>query len=302
MSAGASIGSRRRRAVVAIAVAASALAVATPFVEARDWQTIIVYPLGEPSATDTPVQTYQPGVATGVAQPAPPASMPATRPVVLPPGARSIPPWPRPLAEDGRELQLLTAPTLAPRGRATSPIVTGATPEPAAKQAGAAGQGPAPRRRGEPPPEDATAGQQYCFNVADAAADARFAWQQQTIAEIERELEKRVAMLEEKTREYKTWLARREEFANKAQEGLLKIYTRMRPDAAAAQIAAMDEETGAALMTKLDPRAASAIMAEMDPQMAARLSATIAGAARTGDTREQAAANARALQPEPKKQ
>jgi flagellar motility protein MotE (MotC chaperone) len=300
MSAGAGSVSRRRVTGVAVVLAAISVATAAPLVEARDWQTIIVYPLGEPSATDT-VQTYQPGAATGVAQPAPPAPMPATRPVVLPPGARSIPPWPRPLAEDGRELQLLNGGAVVPRGRATSPIVTGTTPEPAAKQA-TGGQAASTRRRGEPPPDDATAGQQYCFNVADAAADARFAWQQQTIAEIERELEKRVAMLEEKTREYKTWLARREEFANKAQEGLLKIYTRMRPDAAAAQIAAMDEETGAALMTKLDPRAASAIMAEMDPQMAARLSATIAGAARTGDTREQAAANARALQSEPKKQ
>ena len=47
----------------------------------------------------------------------------------------------------------------------------------------------------------------------------------------------------------------------------------MRPDAAAQQLAAMDEETAAAVLTKLDPRIASIILNEMDRAQAARLTA-----------------------------
>jgi flagellar motility protein MotE (MotC chaperone) len=230
-----------------------------------------------------------------------------TKPVPMRP---PLPAVTRAAQEDAREVRVLNGP--APGPRPIPVLTTGNNPEPlpasarqpgppaATPAAGAAPQAAAPRRRGEPPPEDAAPGQQYCFNIADAAADARFAWQQKTLLEIEQELEKRVALLEEKTKEYKVWLARREEFVGKAQEGLMKIYARMRPDAAALQIAAMDEETAAALMSKLDARTSSAIMAEMDPQVAARLSGTMAGAARTGDSREQAAANAKALQGERK--
>ena len=59
----------------------------------------------------------------------------------------------------------------------------------------------------------------------------------------------------------------------------MTIYARMQPDAAAAQLVAMDEETAAAVLTKLDPRNASAILNEMDATQAARLTATISGAA-----------------------
>ena len=60
----------------------------------------------------------------------------------------------------------------------------------------------------------------------------------------------------------------------------MRIYARMRPDAAASQLAAMDEETAAAVLTKLNPRNASAILNEMPPARAARLTMTIAGAAK----------------------
>jgi flagellar motility protein MotE (MotC chaperone) len=88
-----------------------------------------------------------------------------------------------------------------------------------------------------------------------------------------------VAQLEEKTAEYQSWLARREEFSRKAQQVVVTIYARMRPDAAAAQLVAMDEEMAAAVLTKLEPRNASLILNEMDAAQAARLTATIGGAA-----------------------
>lgn len=150
------------------------------------------------------------------------------------------------------------------------PASLGASPE----AAGTSGRAELPST---PPSKIA---QQYCINIADAAADARFAWQKKTLAEIEQELDKRIAMLEERTAEYQKWLAQREEFVRKARENLVGIYSRMRPDAAASQLVAMEEETAAAVLTKLDPRNASAILNEMNPAQAARLTAIIAGAAK----------------------
>jgi flagellar motility protein MotE (MotC chaperone) len=122
------------------------------------------------------------------------------------------------------------------------------------------------------------AAQEYCTNIANAAADARFVWQKKVIAEMEQELAKRMTAMEEKAAELQKWLARREEFSKKANETLLRIYARMRPDAAAVQLAALDEETAASLLVRLEPRTASLILNEMEPGQAVRLTATISGA------------------------
>jgi flagellar motility protein MotE (MotC chaperone) len=120
----------------------------------------------------------------------------------------------------------------------------------------------------------------YCANIANPAADARFAWQKKVLADMEQEIVKRIAVLEEKAAEYQKWLARRDEFSKKANETVLRIYARMRPDAAAVQLAALDEETAASVLTKLEPRAASLILNEMESAQAVRLTATISGAAK----------------------
>jgi flagellar motility protein MotE (MotC chaperone) len=127
--------------------------------------------------------------------------------------------------------------------------------------------------------------QQYCVSIADAAADARLAWQAKTLAEMQQEVEKRVARLEEKIAEYRQWVARRDEFSKRAQDNLLNIFSRMRSDAAALQLAVMDEVTAAALLNKLDARVSSAILGEMEPNHAARLAAMIAGAAKVAPDR-----------------
>jgi flagellar motility protein MotE (MotC chaperone) len=120
----------------------------------------------------------------------------------------------------------------------------------------------------------------------DQAADARFAWQKKLIADMERELEKRMALLEEKVVEYQRWVARRDEFAAKANEGLVRIYSRMRAEAAAGQLSVLDEETAAAVINKLDPKVASQILNEMESASAARLVGIIAGAAKVATRTE----------------
>jgi flagellar motility protein MotE (MotC chaperone) len=132
----------------------------------------------------------------------------------------------------------------------------------------------------EAPVLTTSAARQYCVNIANLAADRRFAWQKKKLLEIAQELEMRVGLLEEKITEYRQWVTRRDVFLNKASESLVLIYSRMRAESAAQQLVAMDEETAAAVLLKLDPRVSSTILNEMEPGKAARLTATISGAAK----------------------
>lgn len=121
---------------------------------------------------------------------------------------------------------------------------------------------------------------QYCANIADAAADARFALQKQALADMEMEIESRLKVLEAKRAEYEEWLRRRNEVLDKADETIVLIYSRMRPDAAAMQLTNMDEEIAAAVIAKLNPRVASAVLNEMEPGRAAQLANVITDAPR----------------------
>lgn len=111
----------------------------------------------------------------------------------------------------------------------------------------------------------------YCASIADAAADARFAWQKEQLAVLEKQVEERIAQLEAKRAEYESWLARRNAFLAKADEGVVAIYTKMRADAAALQLANMPDDSAAAILTKLNARTASAILSEMEAARAAQL-------------------------------
>ncbi len=127
-------------------------------------------------------------------------------------------------------------------------------------------------------PEAQGKNSQYCANIADAASDARFALQKQALADMEKEIEGRIKVLEAKRAEYENWLKRRNEVLEKADETIVMIYSRMRPDAAALQLMNMDEEIAAAVVAKLNPRAASAVLNEMEPARAAQLANVITDA------------------------
>lgn len=143
-----------------------------------------------------------------------------------------------------------------------------AAPGGAAEDGGAAGQSAAPS------PE---AIKQYCTNIRDAAADARMAWQAKQLLELQTQIESRIAELNARQAEYEEWLKRRDEFLAKAGQQVSEIYAKMRPDAAAQQLAAIDDETAASVLANLVPRSASAILNEMEPRRAAQLALAIAG-------------------------
>ena len=192
----------------------------------------------------------------------------------------------KPSAKPSKPLNLagFTKPRTAPHRLPARPEPSPATPQPepplttatvAKLSPGAAEPAAADQR------ESDTA--QFCKNIADAALDARVAWQQKELEAAEAKLRQRIAELEAKRAEYEQWLKLRDDFLKKAEESVVEIYSRMNPDAAALQIASMADETAAAVLAKLRVRNASAILNEMEPARAARLADTLAGMRRADD-------------------
>ncbi|TNC07579.1 MgtE protein [Methylobacterium terricola] len=123
----------------------------------------------------------------------------------------------------------------------------------------------------------------YCATIADAAADARFAWQKEQLAALEKQVEERIRRLEEKRAEYEAVVQRRKEFLAKADESVVAVYAKMRADAAALQLSNMPEDNAAAILVKLNSRTASAVLAEMEASRAAALARRMAEAGRRKD-------------------
>jgi flagellar motility protein MotE (MotC chaperone) len=121
--------------------------------------------------------------------------------------------------------------------------------------------------------------EQYCSSVLDAASAAQLAQQKGELEKAQQEVDNKIARLTAKTSELKRWMKKREDFSAQVTDSLVQIYSKMDPDAAAAQLTAMDEFVAAAIMSKLPIKAASLIMTEMEATKAARLSAVLASAA-----------------------
>ncbi len=173
------------------------------------------------------------------------------------------------LARQGLLAALLGLAPAAAQAAAPGPA---APPAPAAAAPAAA---PAPAAPATPM-NDA---QRFCQNVAAAAADARFALQTRKLNELQDGIAKRVAALEAKEAEVKAVLAEHEEAKKRAEDSLVAIYSKMRTDAAAQQVAGLDDATAAAVLRGLNARQASAILNEIPADRAVKLVNAIAGLA-----------------------
>lgn len=166
---------------------------------------------------------------------------------------------------------------IAGRGQADevkAPSLSPAAPLPAAPVVPVvAGGAPVPGSSAEaakvPPVLNET--QQYCSNIAAAAADARFAWQRRQLSDLQAALKQRVDELDQKEAELKAVIARRDEMMKKATETVVGIYAHMKPDAAAAQLAALDDQAAAAILAQLTQQKASVILNEIPSEKAAKL-------------------------------
>jgi flagellar motility protein MotE (MotC chaperone) len=125
--------------------------------------------------------------------------------------------------------------------------------------------------------------QRFCSNIADAARDRRYALQAQELQKLQGEVDERIKLLEAKRAEYETWLKRREVFLARAEDGVVKIYASMKPDAAAERLAELNVQLAAGILMKLDSRKAGVILNEMDRKAAATLTGIMASVARSQD-------------------
>ena len=135
------------------------------------------------------------------------------------------------------------------------------------------------------PPASASSDEieRFCTNIADPARDRRYALQRQQLVDLQADIDKRIKLLEEKRAEYEDWLKRRDDFVAKATDGVVEIYSKMKPDGAAPQLTDMPSDLAAAILMKLEPKQSSLILAEMDAKVAANLTRIMAAAARKTD-------------------
>ncbi|WP_181165493.1 MotE family protein [Mesorhizobium sp. B2-4-12] len=141
----------------------------------------------------------------------------------------------------------------------------------------------APQRLTREKAPDQSEIERFCSNIADAARDRRYALQAEELKQLQAGIDQRMKALDEKKAEYETWLKRREVFLARAEDGVVKIYAGMKPDAAAERLAIVNADLAAAILMKLDSRKASVILNEMDQKAAATLTGIMASAARRID-------------------
>ncbi|EKS43035.1 hypothetical protein H704_01026 [Bartonella bacilliformis Peru38] len=120
--------------------------------------------------------------------------------------------------------------------------------------------------------------ERFCSNIGSQAADARFQLQRQQLQQLRDQISERVKTLEEKQQEYETWLKRRNDFISMAEDSLVEVLSKMRPDAAAAQLALMNSLVAASLVLKLSPKVSSTIMNELPPEKSAELTQILVSA------------------------
>jgi flagellar motility protein MotE (MotC chaperone) len=120
----------------------------------------------------------------------------------------------------------------------------------------------------------------YCSNIAPVVGEARIAWQMKRLAELDAQIRKRIAELDAKEAEAREWVNKREEMLKKADDDIVAIYGKMQPEAASAQLIAMEDASAAAILSKLNPRVASTILNEMEAARAAKLTDLMSGVAK----------------------
>ena len=131
--------------------------------------------------------------------------------------------------------------------------------------------------------ESASEVEKFCTGIADAARDRRYSLQAMELKKLKSEVDERIKQLEQKRAEYEDWMKRRETFLEQARDDVVKIYSSMKPDAAAERLAEVNVNIAAAIMMKLDSRKAGVILNEMNSKAAAALTGIMASAARRED-------------------
>lgn len=116
----------------------------------------------------------------------------------------------------------------------------------------------------------------YCANIADLAADARHMLQMKTLEDLEKEIDQKIVLLEAKRAESEAFLKKRNDAIKETRQDLVDIFSKMKPDVAAAQFEILDVETSASILKQLNARVAGTILNEMKTSVAAAITVKMA--------------------------
>jgi|GEM_PF-7029299 len=116
----------------------------------------------------------------------------------------------------------------------------------------------------------------YCANIADRAADARHMLQMKTLEDLEKKIDQKIVLLEAKRAESEAFLKQRNDAIKETRQDLVDIFSKMKPDVAAAQFEILDVETSASILKELNARVAGTILNEMKAPIAAAITVKMA--------------------------
>lgn len=116
----------------------------------------------------------------------------------------------------------------------------------------------------------------YCANIADLAADARYMLQMKTLEDLEKKIDQKIVLLEAKRAESEAFLKKRNDAIKETRQDLVDIFSKMKPDVAAAQFEILDVETSASILKELNARVAGTILNEMKAPTAAAITVKMA--------------------------
>jgi len=128
----------------------------------------------------------------------------------------------------------------------------------------------------------------YCTVNMSAANEARTAWQMERLTTLESRVVAKSEELAARSEELRALLKRRDDALAQADQDLVAIFLKMKPDAAAQQLAAMNENTAAAILMRIGARNASAVFNEMAAEKAARIATALAARGAPGKRDEAA--------------
>lgn len=120
----------------------------------------------------------------------------------------------------------------------------------------------------------------YCRAFADKAREARFANQERQLDTLKSDIEAQLVELDARTKELRGWVEKRERIKATISENLVRLYTNVEPETAAAQLQKLDVSQVSALLQQLNPKIAGEIMSVMEPDFASKLTQSMLANAR----------------------
>ncbi len=120
----------------------------------------------------------------------------------------------------------------------------------------------------------------YCANIAIPARDARYQLQKKILTDLQKRIDEQLILLQDLHQKNIKFEAEQTEKAKSVQKAVTDIYSKMKPDVAAAQLELLDPEMAVAILNQLNVRAASSILNEMKGNSAAVITALMAAPAK----------------------